>query len=205
MRIWLIRHGETLGNATRVIQLPETPLSERGIAQAERLGDRLSGHSIAHVVSSDLLRARMTADAVVAATGAPLSLDPCLQERNFGDLRGTPYAELEVDPFAPGYQPPAGESWEQLHARADAAWEGVLRVVRESPRGDVVVVTHGLVCHSLVTRRLTLAPGLSPPAGFGNTSVTIIDPEPPWRIERVNCTAHLDADTAHDSSTRSGL
>ena len=80
-----------------------------------------------------------------------------------------------------------------------------MRVVRESPPGDVVVVTHGLVCHSLVTRRFTFAPGLSPPAGFGNTSVTVIDPEPPWRIERVNCTAHLDADTAHDSRTRPGL
>ncbi len=148
MRIWLVRHGETPGNATRVVQVPETPLSERGIAQAERLGDRLSGYSIAHIVSSDLLRARMTADAVVAATGAPLSLDPCLQERNFGDLRGTPYAELEVDLFAPGYVPPGGESWDELHARADTAWQGVVRVVGENPGGDVVVVTHGLALHS---------------------------------------------------------
>lgn len=205
MRIFLVRHGETRANATRVLQVPETPLSERGIAQAERLAARLSQRAIARVVSSDLARARMTAECVVAATGAPLSLDPRLQERNFGDLRGTPYAELEVDPFAPGYVPPRGESWDDLHARADAAWQGVLELVRETPRGDVVVVTHGLVCHSLVQRRLALGPGLEAPAGFANTAVTIIDPEPPWRVERVNCTLHLDAETAHDTRTRSGL
>jgi probable phosphoglycerate mutase len=205
MRIWLVRHGETPGNAKRVIQVPETPLSERGVAQAQRLGARLSGQPIAKIVASDLLRARMTADAVATATGAPLSLDPRLQERNFGDLRGTAYAELELDPFAPGYVPPGGESWDELHARADAAWEGVMQLVRDTPEGEVVVVTHGLVCHSLVSRRLTLAEGLAAPTGFGNTSVTIVEPEPPWLVSRVNCTEHLDAATAHDSRTRSGL
>jgi probable phosphoglycerate mutase len=205
MRIFLVRHGETPGNATRVIQLPETPLSERGIAQAERLGARLAEHTIGRVVSSDLVRAQMTAECVVAATGAPLSLDPRLQERNFGDLRGTPYAELEVDPFSPGYVPPGGESWDELHARSDAAWQGVVELAKETSRGNLVVVTHGLVCHSLVHRRLALGPGLDPPAGFANTSVTVIDAEPPWQVELLNCTAHLDVDTAHDASTRSGL
>ena len=40
-RILLIRHGETELNAKRVLQPPETPLSERGVAQAERLARRL--------------------------------------------------------------------------------------------------------------------------------------------------------------------
>jgi len=190
--ILLVRHGETLLNATRVLQPPDTPLSPHGIAQAERLAQRLAGHPIGAIVSSDLARARMTAERVAAATGAPLSLDARLQERNFGDLRGTPYAELAEDPFAPDYVPPGGESWEDLHARVDAAWEFVLAAARAATAGDLVVVTHGLVCHSLVRRRLALAPPLAPPAGFANTSLTIIDPEPPWRVERVNCVEHLD-------------
>jgi len=205
MRIWLVRHGETAGNANRVIQVPETPLSERGLLQAARLGARLAEHAIARVVSSDYARARMTAEAVVASTGAPISFDPRLQERNFGELRGTPYAELTVDPFAEGYVPPGGESWEDLHERADAAWEGVMQVAEETIGGDLVVVTHGLVCHSLVHRRLALGPDLEPPAGFANTSVTVIDPAPPWRVERLNCTVHLDVATAHDTRTQSGL
>jgi probable phosphoglycerate mutase len=197
--ILLVRHGETELNATRVLQPPDTPLSARGIAQAERLARRLARHPVAAIVSSDLARARMTAECVAAATGAPVSLDAKLQERNFGDLRGTPYAELTCDPFAPDYVPPGGESWDDLHARVDAAWEVVQAFARAAGSGDLVVVTHGLVCHSLVRRRLSLAP-LALPAGFANTSLTLVDPEPPWRVSRVNCTEHLDA--AEDEGLR---
>ena len=205
MRIWLIRHGETAGNANRVIQMPDTPLSDRGLEQAARLGTRMADEPVARVIASDYTRAHQTAQAVAATTGAPLDLDPRLRERNFGDLRGTPYAELEVDPFAEGYQPPNGESWEDLHERADAAWEGAVAAAAELSEGDLVVVSHGLVCHSLVHRRFALGPDHEAPAGFGNTSVTVVERTPPWRVEVLNCTAHLDAATAHDERTRSGL
>jgi broad specificity phosphatase PhoE len=189
--ILLVRHGETEANAARVLQRPETPLSARGLEQATRLAARLARLPIGGVLSSDLARARMTAERVALATGAPLLLDPGLQERNFGQLRGTPYAELPCNPFAPGYVPPGGESWEELHARTDAVWERVVRLARETP-GHLVVVTHGLVCHSLVSRRLELAEGVLLPGGFANTALTWIEPEPPWRVSLANCTAHLE-------------
>jgi probable phosphoglycerate mutase len=193
--IVLVRHGETHGNAARILQRPEIPLSARGLEQAERLAARLAALPIGRILASDLARARMTAECVARATGAPLELDALLQERNFGDLRGTPYAELEVDPFAPGYTPPGGESWEQLHARADAAWERVARLARRT-EGHLVVVTHGLVCHSLVSRRFELPSGIAPPAGFANTAITLVEPESPWLVSLANCTAHLDARVA---------
>jgi probable phosphoglycerate mutase len=189
--IVLVRHGETELNAERVFQRPETPLSPRGLEQARRLGARLARLPVGRVLSSDYARARMTAECVARATGAPLELDPGLQERNFGDLRGTPYAALAGDPFAPGYRPPNGESWEELHARTDSVWERVVWLARETA-GHLVVVTHGLVCHSLVSRRLELAQGLRAPAGFANTAVTLIEQGPPWRVTLANCTAHLD-------------
>jgi probable phosphoglycerate mutase len=139
----------------------------------------------------------------LGATGVALELDPDLRERNFGDLRGTAYADLDVDPFAPGYVPPRGESWDDLHARVDRVWARVTASA-ERTRGDLVVVTHGLVCHSLVSRHLALE-GEATAGGFGNTSVTVVEPEPPWRVRLLNCTAHLDAATAHDARTRSGL
>src|SRR5712692_6798827 len=122
MSIFLIRHGETLGNASRTVQLPDNPLSPRGIVQAERLARRLEREGIGSILSSDLARAVTTADYLQRATGAPVRYDPLLQERNFGDIRGTPYAELDFDMFAPGYAPPNGESWEVFHARVDRAW-----------------------------------------------------------------------------------
>src|SRR5262245_16643661 len=148
MAIYLIRHGETVGNAARIVQRPDSPLSPRGIAQAERLARSLAAEGISRIVSSDLMRATMTAAPLQRATGAPLMLDALLQERNFGDLRGTAYADLSVDIFAPDYEPPNGESWEIFHQRVDRAW-ALIREAAIGSRGHVAVVTHGLVCRSL--------------------------------------------------------
>lgn len=202
--IILVRHGETAGNAERRLQVPDTPLSERGLAQAQRLARRLAGEGVGRILSSDYARARMTAAAVAATTQIAIELDAGLRERNFGELRGRRYADLEVDPFAPGYTPPGGESWDDLHARVDAVWERVRAACAETS-GALVVVTHGLVCHSLAERHLSVPEGERWVGGFHNTSVTEIQPVPPWRVERLNCTAHLDDQTAHDVGTRSGL
>ena len=121
MSIFLIRHGETLGNASRTVQLPDNPLSPRGIAQAELLARRLQREGIAAILSSDFARAAATAERLRRVTGAPVRHDPLLQERNFGDIRGTPYAALGFDMFAPDYAPPNGETWEAFHARVDRA------------------------------------------------------------------------------------
>src|SRR6266581_7026929 len=119
MSIFLIRHGETEGNAARIVQRPESPLSERGAVQAERLARRLAREGIAQIVSSDLARAVTTATRLHDVTRVPLAFDPLLQERNFGDVRGTSYADLGFDLFAPDYAPPNGETWPAFHARAD--------------------------------------------------------------------------------------
>lgn len=199
MSILLIRHGETPGNAGRIVQTPDTPLSTRGIAQAKRLAQRLERASIVHILSSDLVRATMTAECICQATGVSLQLDPLLQERNFGDLRGTPYDRLTVDPFALDYQPPGGESWETFHARVDRAWALVQQVASETD-GHLAVVTHGLVCRSLSTRHLILPGGQEAPERWTNTGLTIAD-GPPWRVHLLNCSAHLDdlGDGARDA------
>jgi broad specificity phosphatase PhoE len=191
VNLFLIRHGETIGNASRTVQLPDNPLSARGLAQAERLAQRLAAAGIAHIVSSDLARARSTAEALRRLTGAPLTFEPLLQERNFGDLRGTPYAELGLDMFAPDYAPPNGESWPVFHARVDRAWARV-QALAATTDGDLAVVTHGLVCRSLAERHLCLPDGQVAPERWENTSLTIVDGPAPWRVRLLNCVAHLD-------------
>lgn len=195
MPIYVVRHGETELNAARIIQLPTTPLSERGRRQAALLGERLAPLGIARVLTSDLARAVETADAIVARTSAPLVLDPLLRERDFGDIRGTPYNDLGRDPFALDYHPPNGESWETFHARVAVAWELVARVAAETA-GNLAVVTHGLVCRALVDRHLVLPAGETPPSLWGNTALTEVDPAPPWSIRTLACVAHLDGDAA---------
>ena len=191
MSIFLIRHGETLGNAARVVQRPDNPLSPRGIAQAERLALRLQAEGIARILSSDLARAAMTAEALRRATGAPLLFDPLLHERNFGDLRGTPYAEIPFDVFAPDYAPTNGESWETFHVRVDRAWTRVQEAAAATD-GHLAVVTHGLVCRSLAARHLVLPAGQDLPERWDNTAVTLVEGPSPWRVRLLNCIAHLD-------------
>ncbi|HEU5196993.1 MAG TPA: histidine phosphatase family protein [Methylomirabilota bacterium] len=190
-RLFLIRHGETDGNALRIVQHPHIPLSPRGVVQAERLARRLAAEPIARIVSSDYARALTTAEHLQRATGAPLVVDPLLRERNFGDLRGTPYAELGLDMFAPDYVPPNGESWAVFHARVDRAWARVQELAAATS-GRLAVVTHGLVCRSLAARHLVLADGETAPERWDNTSLTIVDWPAPWRVRLLNCIAHLD-------------
>ena len=191
MSIFLIRHGETLGNASRTVQLPDNPLSPRGVAQAERLARRLEPEGIATILSSDLSRAVTTAERLQRATGAPVRHDPLLQERNFGELRGTPYAELGFDMFAPDYAPPNGETWEAFHARVDRAW-ALVQEAAAAADGHLAVVTHGLVCRSLAARHLLLPDGLEVPVRWENAALTIIEHAAPWRVRLLNCVDHLD-------------
>ena len=190
-RLFLIRHGETEGNAQRIVQRPEIPLSPRGVIQAERLARRLAAEGIVRIVSSDYARAAATAEHLRHATGAPLSFEPLLQERNFGDLRGRPYAELGFDMFEPDYAPPNGETWPVFHERVDRAWTRVQALAAESG-GNLAVVTHGLVCRSLAARHLILFEGESAPERWENTSLTIVDWPAPWRVRLLNCAAHLE-------------
>jgi probable phosphoglycerate mutase len=189
--IFLIRHGETLGNAARVVQLPDNPLSPRGVAQARRLAGRLAAAGITRIVASDLTRAAMTAAHLAGATGVPVQTEPLLQERSFGDLRGRAYDEIGFDIFAPDYAPPNGESWDVFHARVDRAWARV-RELAAGADGHLAVVTHGLVCRSLAARHLVLPAGQEVPLRWENTSLTEVDGRAPWRVRLLNCVAHLD-------------
>jgi probable phosphoglycerate mutase len=134
----------------------------------------------------------MTAHVLADATGAPIETESLLQERNFGDLRGTPYAALGFDPFAPDYAPPGGESIPAFHARVALAWARIEEVAAATD-GPLAVVTHGLVCRDLVARHLELPPELAAPTDptrWANTSVTELA-GPPWRVRLLACTAHL--------------
>ena len=196
MSIYVIRHGETASNAARVVQTPDIPLNARGLEQAGRLAARLADHRIALVLSSDADRARMTAEVVAARVGAPLEIDPDLQERSFGDIRGRAYAELGFDLFAPDYAPPAGETWDAFHARVDRVWDRVV-ARRAALCGTLAVVTHGLVCRSLAARHLGLDEDRRAGARtFHNTSLTVVEPRAPFAVAELDCCAHLDEDAA---------
>lgn len=191
MTLILVRHGETAGNFARVVQVPETPLNETGLQQAERVAGRLLALRPLQLLTSDQPRARMTAEVIAEKLGLPYEPSPLLRERDLGDFRGRPYSDFtEFHPLAPDVEPPNGETWAAFHARVREAFALVLsrRAERDGP---VLVVTHGLVLRSLFEH--VVPPGALPvPAVFANTSVSILDAEPPHGARLINCTRHLD-------------
>lgn len=197
MTILLVRHGETDGNAARILQRPDVPLNERGRHQAEQLAQRLATHGFVHILCSDLVRARMTAAPLAARSGIAIEESSLLQERNFGDLRGVAYADLAEDPFGNNFCPPNGEDWPMFHARVADAFALIVSR-RHSLNGTLVVVTHGFVCRALVERHALVPQGSAIPERFDNTSVTILHEDAPHGVSLINCTRHLMASVEAD-------
>ncbi len=136
---YFLRHGQTEGNAQRIFQAVDTPLSVLGLQQATRAAELLAGEPIRTVVCSDAKRAFDTAHAVAAGLRVtPLVLES-LRERNFGALIGTSSANLDW-----ACEPEGGETLAQFVTRKRAALEAAL-----AHPAPVLVVAHGGSLHVL--------------------------------------------------------
>lgn len=142
MRIYVIRHGQAVGNAEgRFLGHVDPPLTAEGQAQARRMAAALVDRGITHIQASDLTRAFATAQAVGDRLGLPVVRNPALREVNHGVLDGLTATEVRASPYGQaremdkyGYAPPAGESYRQIEAR-------LLPVVSGAPDG-CLLVTH---------------------------------------------------------------
>lgn len=194
MTILWLRHGETALNAARIMQPADTPLSPRGLAQAEAAARRIAAMRPAAILASDMPRALQTAAALARLTGLAVVPDARLRERNFGALRGRPWSTLAFDPTAMLEAPEGGESMVDFHARAAEAW-ALATTRRAGLDGLLVVVSHGLLIHAVLQRHAHW-PGGTPalPHRLANTSVSMVDEAPPHAVQTVDCTLHLDGD-----------
>src|SRR4030067_2492051 len=96
-RLILIRHGETDWNVDGRWQgQADVPLNARGIAQAEETAQSLSNVKFAAIYSSDLARARQTAEALSRIVGLPVQTDARLREIHQGAWQGLRVPEIEA-------------------------------------------------------------------------------------------------------------
>jgi len=204
MAIYIVRHGETTLNAARVFQHPDTPLSERGIAQAECVARRVADLGVDAILASDYRRAQMTAETLAKKTNLEIVYDASLRERNFGDLRGQAHADLDFDAHDENYKPENGESWPEFYARVSEAWSSV-RDHAAATNGNLAVITHGLVCMALAERHFGLVRGEDMPDHWPNTALTIVDSEYPHTVQLAGCGAHLDSPDVADGGRMYGL
>ena len=104
------------------------------------------------------------------------------------------YDEVGANILDRDYEPPGGETWREFDQRVDGVWRHLQKRALETPADSaecIIVVTHGLVLHSLVSRLLDTSQLREVPIGFENTSVTMVEAQPPWRVDKLNCTLHL--------------
>jgi broad specificity phosphatase PhoE len=131
----LVRHGETDWNAEGRLQgHTDRPLSDYGRRQAQQLAGELEDEELEAIYSSDLARARATAEIVGQRLGLPVVLDPDLREKDWGTWEGLNAVERDRVEFV-------GETTEAHQERMLRA----LRRIAERHPGDrrVLVVTHG--------------------------------------------------------------
>ena len=145
----LVRHGETDWNADGRLQgQTDRPLSEFGRRQAQRLADELAAEQLVAIYSSDLARARETAEIVGTRVGLPVTFDPDLREKDWGTWEGLTAVERDRVEFA-------GESTE---AHQDRILRALRRISDSHPGGgSVLVVTHGGSMRRVQTAALGMA------------------------------------------------
>ena len=141
----LARHGETDWNRERRLQGgTDTELNDLGRAQARVLAAELDDVELAAIYSSDLRRARETAEIVAAAKGLRVHTDRGLRERSFGSWEGLTRDEI-AERF-PDLEHHDGEGDDDVRSRV---LEVIGRIVASHPEGHVLVISHGSALNAL--------------------------------------------------------
>ncbi len=196
----LLRHGETpLSVERRFAGRGDIPLTETGRLQAKAAAQRLAASGgIQLIVTSPLQRARLTAEAVAAATGAPVEVDDGWIETDFGAWEGLSYAEAmerwpdEVTAWMKdtSVAPPRGESFAIAGRRVLAA---LGRLLGRAEPGRVVVVSHVTPMKTVLRHAL-----LAPPAALRRMHLDVaclceVDwyADGPAVVRSLNDTGHL--------------
>ena len=200
-RLCIVRHGETAWNAEHRVQGQlDIPLNNIGLRQAQAVGRALKDERFDAIYSSDLVRARQTADPIANILSMKILLEKDLRERHYGIFERLTYAEVKIrypEDYArfeardPEYAFRTGEALKDFSARSISI---LTRIVEKNPGRNVLVFTHGGVLDMLY-RHIT---GLSlsaertfgiPNAGLNRVELTSAG----WEIRSWADVGHLDS------------
>jgi probable phosphoglycerate mutase len=192
-RIGIIRHGTTAWNKEgRAQGSSDIPLDIEGLSQARALGVRLSKENWDVVYSSNLLRAKQTAEIVGEHFGIDnIIFDARLREIGGGQIEGTTEEERVLK---------WGKSWRELDLGIESQEVGTSRalsfiedVANKHINKNILVVSHGSLIRHLLKG---LLPHVNTAEHLKNTSLTrIIKTNNTWDCELYNCTIHINEDS----------
>lgn len=206
--IYIVAHPEATHHTKGLVGgWYDSELTERGRKHADNIGEELAATldgTTAEVISSDLLRARQTAEVVASALTTNVMLDPDLREKSFGEAEGKPQAWLRERRI------PLPDEGERLNhdegiAGAESRWQLARRCYRAMARimktsaDDQIVVTHGGPTTLLIAAWIGMPIEAAGQVHFRTTSgsITVLRKDPhnfSHQVTRLNDVSHL----AHD-------
>ena len=198
MKLLLVRHGESEGNAAGFVQGHlDFGLTALGRAQAEATAERLRALKVDRLVSSPLKRAFETASVIAAAVGLAIESEPGLMEYDMGAASGLTGPQIRekfphvVDAWRKGLRPqfPGEEGRDEFHARVNAVLQ------RFAGTGQsIVAVAHGGVISGICYEVLGMDRSRRGAFEAWNCSITEVTADRSGRLVllRQNDTCHLD-------------
>ena len=163
MRLWLVRHGETEANVAGLYSgHAPTPLTERGIAQAQTLGTLLRNVPVDNVLCSELERARHTTQLILGDREVPVRNMPELNEMFFGDWEMRHHRDLareDAENYAvwcndwQNATPTNGEGFKAFSQRVERF---IAQLADYKTSQNLLVVSHQGVLSVLIARLLSM-------------------------------------------------
>jgi probable phosphoglycerate mutase len=206
-RVILTRHGETEWNLEgRVQGVMDSPLTEKGIRQAQTLANRLQDEGISIIYSSNLPRAIATADEIRKFLNlSEVVVSPVIRELSFGEWEGRQWKDLRQDypelfkvweQSPDQVQIPGGESMQHVTERA---WDFISGLADKHPGETLCIVTHGMTLQLLVKKALGIAieDWTNVPWQY-NTAVNILDLTPEGEVIPVLIADHKHLELVED-------
>lgn len=209
MKLYCIRHGESINNAKKLHQGENTPLSEIGESQAKLLAHRFKTIPIDLIIASPYRRTRQTAQAIADLTGHDIEIEPLIHEiKNPDIIIDKPYHSQESQDFRQAAKENINNpNWhyadeENYHDLIERVRQFLYQVIQR-PENFLAVVTHGHVLRTLTALilhgpRLTVDTLTSTfhTLATSNTGITLLEynpkrEDPSWQIVTWNDHAHL--------------
>lgn len=205
-RLVFIRPGETDWNLQGRFQgWVASPLNNYGRYQIERLANFIRNIGLTVLYSSDIRRAKETAEILATRLGHPPIFDERLRERSVGHWQGLTVPEIhgwyadEYDQFQQdpdNFQIPGGESLVQVRKRAQTCLKAILKNHDKDVHNTIGIVSHTITINMMLE---ALIPDVDSKhyLQFGNSSVTtVMNDGDTWRITANNDTTHLEGKIA---------
>jgi len=189
---FFVRHGESQANLARIFSgRRDSPLTERGRAQAVTVADALNDVRFDRIVATPLSRSLDTALVIARRRKMPVDIVHDLVEIDVGEKTGATFDEIAG---LPDWKGDAFEAWpngESLAQVLDRSLRALKAIHKESPGETVLVIGHGGVTRILVSHFLGILPKLDA-SRQTNTAVTVIVTDgDTGRVERLFESAHV--------------